>query len=97
MNFRTDGRRLKVWWIPQVPTKAFEVEVETLWEAHLILDTLARYDQFQLDNNVKPDYSNAGGLVVFEDDGWFDWWIDDERGYWDSFDDYRNQHFREDK
>ena len=57
---------LKVWWIPQVPMKAFEVRVATLAEARLLLDVLADYDRFQFENNVKPDYANAGDVAVFE-------------------------------
>lgn len=64
---------LKVWWIPQVPGKAFEVPVKSPEEAILIMDTLAQYDIFQLENNIKPDYSNTGGLSVFEDADWSDW------------------------
>ena len=65
---------LKVWWIPQVPMKAFEVPVKSPEEAIFIMDTLARYDQFQLDNNIKPDYSNTGGLNVFEEGEWSSWY-----------------------
>lgn len=67
---------LKVWWIPQVPMKAFEVEVPTLSEAVRLLDTLAKYDIFQFENNVKPDYCNAGGVVMFEEESgeWVDWY-----------------------
>ena len=65
---------LKVWWIPQVPMKAFEVEVPTVDEAVRLLDTLARYDAFQFANNVKPDYCNAGGLMMREGDEWVDWY-----------------------
>lgn len=64
---------LKVWWVPQLPMKAFEVPVKTLAEASLLLDTLAAYDAFQFENNVKPDYCNAGGLQVFESGEWLDW------------------------
>ena len=64
---------LRVWWIPQVPGKAFHVPVESLNEACIVLDTLARYDLFQLENNIKPDFSNAGGLQVFKDGEWVDW------------------------
>lgn len=64
---------LKVWWIPQVPMDAFEVPVKSTDEAAFLLNTLANYDIFQYENNVKPDYCNAGGLVVFEDGDWCDW------------------------
>ena len=64
---------LRVWWVPQVPMAAFTVPVPDLPTAHLLLDTLARYDVFQLEHRVKPDYSNAGGLCVFEDGDWVDW------------------------
>ncbi len=58
----------------------FYAEVETLEQGVLLLDVLARYDQFQYENNVKPDYCNAGGIQVLDDDGdWVDWY-DDETG-----------------
>lgn len=82
-----ETRKLKVWWIPQVPMKAFNVKVSNLKEARLLLDTLANYDQFQLDNKIKPDYCNMGGLSVWIDDlepdedgsRWTDWY-DEETG-----------------
>lgn len=46
------------------------------------MDALANYDLFQLENNIKPDFSNVGGLSVYEEeiddldedyDGWCDW------------------------
>lgn len=72
---------LRVWWVPQIPMKSFKVNVANLVEAKLILNTLAEYDVFQFENNVKPDYSNDGGLQVFDanDDydapvgSWVDW------------------------
>ena len=77
---------LKVWWIPQVPGKPFEVPVSSVDEARKLLDVLADYDAFQFKNNIKPDYCNAGGLVVYEIehvDGmehrrdWVDWLDED--------------------
>jgi hypothetical protein len=50
--------------------KPFHVPVSTLEEAMLILDTLARYDIYQYENKIKPDYSNAGGLEVLENGEW---------------------------
>lgn len=71
---------LKVWWIPQVPMKAFEVHVDNIDEAVLLLETLAAYDTFQYENKIKPDYSNVGGLVVYENDEWVDWLTDEGDG-----------------
>ncbi len=68
---------LRVWWIPQVPMTPFRQPVSSVAEAKLLLDTLARYDAFQLEHRVKPDYSNAGGLEVFEDGEWTDWYDED--------------------
>lgn len=82
-----DGN-LRVWWIPQVPMTAFIVPVRSEREALLILDTLGRYDLFQLENNIKPDYCNAGGVEIYEDDQWTDWHKDDETGRWSDFDEY---------
>ena len=70
---------LKVWWIPQVPMEPFEYAVKTPMEGAILCDALALYDQFQFEQNVKPDYSNAGGLQVFEDGEWIDWY-DHETG-----------------
>ena len=68
---------LQVWWIPQVPMKAFTVSVTSISEAKKILDVLANYDIFQFTSNIKPDYSNAGGLNVWEDGEWIDWYSPD--------------------
>ena len=74
-----DDTRLKVWWIPQVPGKPFEVEVDSIEEGALLVTAFADYDMFQFENHIKPDYSNAGGLSVWDKDGkeWLDW-EDDE-------------------
>ena len=65
---------LQVWWIPQIPMKAFQVSVKTVDEACLLLVTLSEYDKFQLKHKIKPDYSNAGGLTIFEDGDWVEWY-----------------------
>ena len=75
---------LKVYWIPQVPMEAFEWPVRSVKEAIVLCDVLAEYDRFQFKHNVKPDYSNAGGLLVFEDGEWLDWISSDDV----SFDEY---------
>lgn len=80
MNIKGD---LRVWWIPQVPGTPFYVSVKTVDEAILLLNTLADYDCFQFENNIKPDYCNAGGLMVYDsedgedDNAWTEWHNDD--------------------
>lgn len=71
---------LQVWWMPQVPMKAFKVPVANTEQAILILETLADYDIFQFENRVKGDYCNAGGLEVFEDGQWCEWADEDGDG-----------------
>ena len=77
MNKKGD---LRVWWVPQVPMKAFYQKVKSIREGKLLLRTLASYDQFQYENKIKPDYSNAGGLQIFDErTEWMDW--ENEDGY----------------
>jgi hypothetical protein len=59
--------------------KAFYAEVPNLVTAKLMLNTLADYDIFQFENNIKPNYCNAGGLQEFTEDEWMDW-CDEETG-----------------
>lgn len=72
--------KLRVWWMPQIPMEPFTVEVKTIREGKLLLNTLADYDLFQLKNRIKPDFCNAGGLSVLEDGEWNDWYDDDGNG-----------------
>lgn len=70
--------QLRVWHIPQLPMHSFRVYVSSPKEAKLVLETLAIYDLFQLEYKIKPDYSNAQGLEVYEGNEWTDW--QDEEG-----------------
>lgn len=69
--------RLRVWHIPQIPGHPFHVEVASLSVAKFTLSVLARYDQFQLDHNIKGDYANVQGLEEYVDYGegprWYEW------------------------
>lgn len=71
---------LRVWWIPQVPGKPFHWPVENIKQARVLLDVLASYDDFQFAENVKGDYANAGGLEVYEDGEWHEWFNDEGDG-----------------
>lgn len=66
---------LKVWWMPQVLMDSFEVCVDDLEQAALLLSVLADYDDFQSEHNIKPGYCNVGGLVEYDSTtgAWHDW------------------------
>lgn len=77
---------LRVWWIPQVPMKAFSIDVDSVAQGVKIMNVLADYDMFQFENNVKGDYCNAGGLDIWDENsdgegtpGWSSW-FDPETG-----------------
>jgi hypothetical protein len=77
--------KFRVWWIPQVPMEPFYVNVKSITEARKIIGVLADYDAFQYENKIKPDYSNVGGLEVFDkeditdsaDGSWVEWYDED--------------------
>ena len=54
------------------------------------MNILAAYDCFQYNNNVKPDYANAGGLQYFNEEynEWEDWYFEDDNSYYDDLDEY---------
>lgn len=63
--------KFMVWWVPQIPMKAFRFPVPDISTGMLLCEALGCYDLFQYENNTKPDYSNAGGIEFLDDDG--DW------------------------
>ena len=63
---------LKVFYIPQVPMKAYEVPVKSLAEAKLVLDAVVGLSIFEFENRIKPDYSDMAGVSRFEDGDWCD-------------------------
>lgn len=81
-------KKLRVSHFPQIPCKAFIVEVEDLKQAKKIMDILANYDLFQYENKIKPDYCNTTVLEEFdeEEQEWLSW-CDDETGI-DDIDEY---------
>lgn len=87
--------KLRVWWTPQVGADggAFYIPVNTVEEGKKIMDLLAAYDAFQLQNRIKPDYCNTGGVQIWneEESEWEDWWIETEDNYFDDVDEYCEQ------
>lgn len=84
-------KKLRVWWISQVSNcRTFYVPVDSVEDGKRLLDTLAAYDAFQFQNNIKPDYCNIGGLEVFNksDNEWEDWYLETDGYYFDNVDDY---------
>ena len=95
---------LRVWWITQMGMdgKPFIREVENVKEGWKLINILADYDLYQLENRIKPDYSNAGGLEYLDDDGeWCEWqdsngdslddierWLDGDNTMSDYFDEH---------
>jgi len=75
---------LRVVYIPQVPMKAYVVELPsgyTLEQAKVVLDAVVGLSIFEFENKVKPDYSDCSAIERWEldsgdDYAWF--WIDEE-------------------
>jgi hypothetical protein len=55
--------------------KPFVRSVPTLDEGLRLVETLGLYDLFQLENRVKPDFCNAGGVQMLHPTGTDgEWW-----------------------
>jgi hypothetical protein len=82
--------KMRVWWQPQVGYGTFYIPVNSPEEAAKILNLLAAYDLFQLKNNIKPDYCNAGGVQIFdeEENDWVNWEYETEDDYYDDVEKY---------
>lgn len=85
--------KLRVWWMPRIGKETFYVPVETVEEGKKVMGVLAVYDLFQLQNNVKPDYVNAGGIEMWDEDEkeWNDWCIETENDFFEDIDEYCEQ------
>ena len=68
---------LRVWWIPQMPMKPFIVPVSNFAQGVWLTEILAKYDEFQFLNDIKPDYCNVGGVQRLENGEWCDYEGDD--------------------
>ena len=87
-----NNQKMRVWWCPQVGVvkEYFYIPVESVEEAKKIMDVLAYYDCYQMNQNIKGDYCNTGGLEVWDEDDqdWYDWYYEDADNYFDDVDDY---------
>lgn len=86
------SKKMRVWHIPQLGmnTEPFYVYVDNEIEGKIIMDMLAAYDMYQLQNNIKPDYANANGLHLWNDKEqiWEDWWKEVDSEYYDDIEEY---------
>lgn len=73
------NKRLKIWYVHQAPCKPYEQFVNSASDARLVLNSIYNLTLSLSDNKIIPDYSNAGGLVIYADaDGsgkrdWYEW------------------------
>jgi len=77
----------RIWHIPQVPGEAFHIYVrqeDLPLAAARLVDALQLYDNFQYEQNVRPDFTNASGVETFVDGEWQEWYDSEDRDilYW---------------
>lgn len=63
---------LRVCHMPQVPGPVFFTPVLTVQDALWLMEILARYDIFQYEHRIKPDYANTSWVEIMTEDGWED-------------------------
>lgn len=84
--------KMRVWWIPQIgaSNEAFHIPVQSVEEGKKIMDILSVYDAYQLQNRIKPDYCNMGGLEIYnpETGDYEGWYFETEDNYFDNVDEY---------
>ena len=62
-NLKSLNNKLRVWWIPQVgSSNRFYIPVKSVEEGKKVMDLLAAYDMFQLQNNIK-EFKQANGSL----------------------------------
>jgi hypothetical protein len=72
---------LRVWWKSTFPGTAFYFSVASLLEAKILLTALPEYDWFLYDNHLRGNYSNCGGLQMWNESTqeWEEWWDEENR------------------
>lgn len=82
--------KLRVWWVSQIGTDAMYIPVESVKEGKKVIDLLSYFDCFQYNQHIRPDYSNTGGLEMYEEGTgeWVDWMYETEDDYCEDIDEY---------
>ncbi|MFX0133045.1 MAG: hypothetical protein ACFFDN_05295 [Candidatus Hodarchaeota archaeon] len=75
-------KKLRVWWIQNPPNNPQYFDVENVTDAIIKLDELANND---LQN--ESIISNVGGLEIFENNDWYEYYDDEGRDIWEIIED----------
>lgn len=80
--------KLRVYYII-LGAKTYHQEVSSVEEAKLVIDSIARFVNFQIDNNVFPDHCSTAGLEVWdeEENDYVDWYDEDGNSFDEHFED----------
>lgn len=76
------AERFRAVYVPQVPMHALTVEVTSLEQAVVALESITALSIFEFKNRVKPDYSDFGTIERWDDEEQ-DWEDVDEEDYAD--------------
>lgn len=71
----------RMWYIPQIPMPPFTREFDTAREAQAALDLIFAFSFFEFENRVKPDYTDAGGIEIWDEDA----------AEWGDYDDFEDE------
>ena len=78
--------KLRVWHCCQAgKVDNFYVDVENIEQARNVIDILSKYDLFQYENKIKPDYCNMSGLEYWDEkeEDWAEWEDEDGCDIWE--------------
>lgn len=72
--------KLKVWYIPQVPMRSFEINVHSPEEALDLMELISEFSCVMFENKLRPDYTDCCGLITYchNYDEWVEWYNEDD-------------------
>lgn len=85
------NKPLRVLHYAQIPCKPFIVSVKDEYEAYKIMNTLADQHLFLFDKKIIPDYSNMLLVQMEDEDGWVDYYNEEEAFEWSEVEEYIEQ------
>lgn len=74
-------------------TEPWTKEVSSPEEARSIINTIANFVNFQVDNHVFPDHCSSAGLEMWDEDNeeWVDWCDDDGLDFEEHFEEIEGE------